>query len=32
VVLPEPPWPTSATLRIFAVGTTFKPDPLERVQ
>jgi hypothetical protein len=25
--LPEPPWPTSATLRILAVGNVFTRDP-----
>ncbi len=27
LVFPDPPWPTSATLRIFADGYTFKPVP-----
>ena len=27
VVLPLPPWPTMATLRIFSVDGLFNPDP-----
>ena len=30
-VLPAPPWPTRATLRIFAVGNVFTHDPRARV-